>query len=132
VVEEEFGHGASLAWIRDAGDAATLAFHKFLDIFPETDQTMTAAQKKALAAHRRRQKRRGFTRLEIKVRKADAALIRGVARALADPARETRARAALRREFGGGAMGLKALLVAAPLEGIDLARERDLGRDVAL
>ena len=93
---------------------------------------MATAQKKAVASHRRRQKRRGFTRLEVSVRKADAALIRDVARALADPAREASTRAALRRQIESGAKGLKALLAEAPLEGIDLTRERDLGRDVSL
>jgi len=39
----------------------------------------------------------------------------------------------LRERFGAiQAKGLKELLAAAPLEGIDLTRERDLGRDVAL
>jgi hypothetical protein len=56
-----------------------------------------------------------------------------VARALSDPAREAEARALLRERFGAAkAKGLKALLAAAPLEGIDLTRERDLGRDVVL
>jgi predicted nucleic acid-binding protein len=93
---------------------------------------MTSAQKKALIVHRHRQKRRGFTRLEVTVRKADATLIRDIARALADPAREAGARAALRQQFGGGSKGLKSLLAAAPLEGVDLTRERDLGRDIEL
>jgi hypothetical protein len=39
----------------------------------------------------------------------------------------------LRERFGAGkAKGLQALLAATPLEGIDLRRERDLGRDVEL
>jgi hypothetical protein len=39
----------------------------------------------------------------------------------------------LREHFGAAeAFGLKALLAAAPLEGIDLTRERDLGRDVVV
>jgi hypothetical protein len=39
----------------------------------------------------------------------------------------------LREHFGSGpAEGLKSLLAAAPLEGIDLSRRRDLGRDVDL
>jgi hypothetical protein len=94
---------------------------------------MTSAQKKALAAHRRRQKRKGFARVEIQVRKNDAPLIRGVARALTDPDREADARALLQRQFGGPAMkGLKALLASAPLDGIDLSRDRDSARDVEL
>jgi len=94
---------------------------------------MSSAQKKTLSAYRRRQKRRGVMRLEVHVRKDDASLIRGVAKALSDPARATEARALLRERFGAiQAKGLKELLAAAPLEGIDLTRERDLGRDVVL
>jgi len=94
---------------------------------------MSSAQKKTLSAYRRRQKRRGVMRLEVHVRKDDVSLIRGVAKALSDPARATEARALLRERFGAiQAKGLKELLAAAPLEGIDLTRERDLGRDLAL
>lgn len=94
---------------------------------------MPSAQRKQLSAFRRRLKQRGVVRVEVHVRKDDAALVRGVAKALADPAREVEARALLRERFGANkAKGLKALLAAAPLEGIDLARERDVGRDVML
>lgn len=94
---------------------------------------MKASQNKALANHRRRLKRRGIARLEINVRKEDAALIRGVARALEDPAMEAETRAFLRKRFAGAPpSGLKALLAAAPLDGIELDRERDAARDVAL
>lgn len=94
---------------------------------------MPRLQKKTLSAYRRRQKQRGVMRLEVHVCKDDASLIRGVAKALSDPARAAEARALLRERFGARqAKGLKELLAAAPLEGIDLTRERDLGRDVAL
>jgi len=97
------------------------------------DQPMPSSHRKALSAYRRRLKRRGVVRVEVHVRKSDAALVRGVAEALSDPAREAEARALLRERFGTApAKGLKALLAAAPLEGIDLTRERDLGRDIAL
>jgi hypothetical protein len=70
-------------------------------------------------------------RLEVHVRKDDAALIRGVVKALGDPVREIEARTLLRERFGTSkARGLKALLAAAPLEGIDLRRKRDLGRHI--
>lgn len=86
-----------------------------------------------VAAYRRRLKRRGIVRVEVHVRKADAALVRGVARALSDPAREAEARSMLRDHFGPDkATGFKALLAQAPLEGIDLTRQRDLGRNVVL
>ena len=78
-------------------------------------------------------KRRGVVRLEVHVRKEDTSLVRGVVAALADPDREAETRALLREHFGTGpAKGLKALLASAPLEGIDLRRERDQGRDVEL
>lgn len=94
---------------------------------------MVAAGNKAVSDYRRRLKRKGVVRLEVHVRKDDAALVRGVVDALADPEREAEARALLRERFGTGrATGLKALLAAAPLEGIDLTRERDFGRDVDL
>ena len=90
-------------------------------------------KRKSLSEYRRRLKRRGVVRVEVHVRKDDAPLVRGVATALADPSRETETRALLRERFGGRhASGLKALLVSAPLEGIDLSRSRDIGRDVEL
>jgi len=94
---------------------------------------MPSVQHKRLSAHRRRLKRRGLVRVEVQVRKEDASLVRGVAKALSDPAREAEARALLREHFAApAAQGLKALLAATPLEGIDLARERDFGRDIVL
>ena len=92
---------------------------------------MASTQRKALSTYRRRLKRRGVVRIEVHVRKDDAALVRGVVKALADPEQEGEARALLRERFGAGkAKGLKALLASAPLEGIDLSRDRDFGRDV--
>jgi hypothetical protein len=94
---------------------------------------MASTQLKALSSYRRRLKRRGVVRLEVHVRKDDAALVRGVVKALADPERESEARSLLRERFGvGTAKGFKALLASVPLEGIDLSRERDFGRDVRL
>ena len=94
---------------------------------------MSAAQRKALVRHRRRLKRQGVVRLEVQVRKDDAPLVRDIVSAIADPGREREARALLRERFGAGrAAGLKALLAAAPLEGIDLGRARDFGREVDL
>lgn len=92
---------------------------------------MPNAQRKALATYRRRMKGQGIVRLEVKVRKTDASLVRGVVSALADPELEDQTRALLREKFGTAkTAGLKALLAAAPLEGIDLSRQRDFGRDV--
>ena len=92
-----------------------------------------SAKQKPISAYRRRLKRRGVVRVEVHVRKDDAALIRGVARALEDPQREREARALLRARFASDkAQGLKALLAAAPLEGIELTRARDAGRTLDL
>ena len=94
---------------------------------------MANTRPKPLAVYRRRLKRRGIVRLELHVRKADVELVRGAAQALADPTRETEARALLRENFGGAkAKGFKALLAAAPLEGINLTRKRDFGRRIVL
>jgi hypothetical protein len=95
---------------------------------------MPKARKTAITEHRRRMKRRGLVRLELQVRKEDAPLVRRVAKALGDPAQADSARSLLRGRFGDPeARGLKALLAAAPLEGIDLERDRsDTGRSVDL
>jgi hypothetical protein len=91
---------------------------------------MPNRQKKTLSEFRQRLKRRGVVRLEVHVRKEDAALVRGLVTALTDPSRESETRSLLREHFGASkAAGLKALLVSAPLEGIDLSRQRDFGRD---
>ena len=94
---------------------------------------MPSVRRNSVTSFRRRLKRRGVVRVEVHVPKGDAPLVRGVARALADPSRATEARALLRERFGGDkAVGFKAFLASAPLEGVDLTRERDLGRDVTL
>jgi len=77
--------------------------------------------------------RQGFVRVEVNVRREDASLVRQVAAVLSDPARQVAARALLRHRFvDPPKVSLKALLASAPLEGIDLGRDRDLGRDVDL
>jgi hypothetical protein len=103
--------------------------------FPETHGVlkMSSRAKSPLASHRARRARQGFVRVEVNVRKEDAGLVRQVAAALADPARQAAARLLLRQRFVEPPnVSLKALLVAAPLDGIDLDRGRDLGRDVDL
>ncbi len=78
-------------------------------------------------------KRQGMVRVEVQVRKEDAALVRSIAGALADPQRAAEARALLRQHFGEtAANNLKALLAEAPLDGIDLDRSNDTGRDIEL
>lgn len=89
--------------------------------------------KSSLATHRARMERQGFVRVEVNVRKEDASLIRGVASALSDPSRQAEARRLLQQRFVEPAkVDLKALLASAPLEGIDLKRSPDPGRDVGL
>jgi hypothetical protein len=91
---------------------------------------MNTRAKSPLADHRARLARRGFVRVEVNVRKEDACLVRGVAAALSDPLRQTEARSLLRQRFvNPPKIGLKALLASAPLDGIDLDRSRDLGRE---
>lgn len=94
---------------------------------------MAETRKKGIASHRRRMRERGFVRIEVQVRKEDAALVRQVAGALADPHQAPDARALLRERFAPpAAKGLKELLAKAPLEGIDLERSRDPGRTSVL
>jgi hypothetical protein len=89
--------------------------------------------KASLSRHRRRLKKDGFVRVEVNVRKEDAVLVRRVASALGDPIRGREARAILRQRFAPLPVGdLKALLAAAPLEGVDLERSRDVGRKIDL
>ena len=94
---------------------------------------MVKAQRKAVNRFRKRLKRQGMARVEINVRKDDAMLVRNVVRALSSPEQQQTARALLREHFGSRRTeGLKALLASAPLEGLDLSRERDFGRNVDL
>jgi hypothetical protein len=77
--------------------------------------------------------RRGFVRVEVNVSKDDANLVRHVAAALSDPARQAAVRLLLRQRFvEPSGVSLKALLASAPLDGIDLVRDADLGRSVDL
>lgn len=94
---------------------------------------MADSQKRALAGYRKRMKRQGVVRLEVKVHKRNASLVREVADALSDPEREAETRALLKERFLiSKPSGLKALLAAAPLEGVSLTRSRDKGRTVKL
>ena len=84
---------------------------------------MPTSRPKSQTAYRLRRKDQGFRRLVVRVRKDDAALVRSVVSALADLERGAETRTLLRERFGGRPpIGLKALLAAAPLEGIDLDR----------
>jgi hypothetical protein len=94
---------------------------------------MVSKAKSSVAMHRARKERQGFVRVEVSVRKEDASLVRRVASALSDPSRQGQARKLLRQGFAEPPrVSLKALLASAPLDGIDLDRSRDPGRDVDL
>ncbi len=95
--------------------------------------SLKKAQRKAVRSFRKRLKQRGMVRLAVNVRKDDAELVRNVVRAFSSPEQEQAARALLRERFGSSQTeGLKALLAAAPFEGINLSREPDFDRDVDL
>jgi hypothetical protein len=67
------------------------------------------------------------------VRSDDVALIRGIVKALNNPHQRTKVRNLLQRRFGKSRFkGLKAMLAIAPLDGIDLSRDRDVGRVIEL
>ena len=94
---------------------------------------MSSRTKSSLVNHRARLSRRGFVRVEVNVSKDDARLVRQVAAALSDPARQAAARLLLRQRFlEPPKVSLKELLASAPLDRIDLDRGPDLGREVDL
>jgi hypothetical protein len=94
---------------------------------------MTSQPKSSVASHRARMERRGFVRIELNVHREDAGLVRLVAAALSDPARQAEARLLLRQRFAEPRkVSLKALLASAPLDGIDLDRDEHFGRQVDL
>ena len=93
------------------------------------DAVVPTGQNQAVRRYRERLKREGWVRCEVKIPREDVALIRGVAAVLSDPKRDAAARALLRTHFGDSSpQSLKALLAAAPLEGIDIERSADPGR----
>lgn len=94
---------------------------------------MNRKAKSSLASHRAQMRRRGLVRVEVNVRKEDASLVRRVASALSDPARQAEARKLLQQRFvEPPKVSLKALLASAPLDGIDLDRSPAPGREVDL
>jgi hypothetical protein len=89
--------------------------------------------KSPLATHRARMQRKGFVRVEVNVRKEDVSLVRRMASALSDPSRQAEARRLLQQGFvPPPKLSLRALLASAPLDGIDLDRNSDPGRDLDL
>ena len=92
---------------------------------------VATSQNRAMRNYRERLKRGGRVRCEVTVHRDDVELIRTVAAALRDPERGARARAVLRERFGASpARGFKDLLASCPVDGLDLTRPRDFGRDI--
>ena len=92
------------------------------------------ARKKSVQAYRQRLKERGWVRLEVQTSKEDVSLIRHITQALrSDPARAAQLRQHLHRLVDPAPHAdLKTLLASAPLDGIDLSRRHDRGREVDL
>ena len=94
---------------------------------------MARSQEKALKNHRLRLKEKGFKRVEVEAREADASLIRTLAKTLrADSDKAHEARQLLLELLASEQTGLKELLMSAPLEGIRITRSRDTGRPIKL
>ena len=96
-------------------------------------QKTTPKPPSPVTEHRRRQRIRGLQRLEVQVRGEDAPLLRAIAAALTDPDRASDTRELLRQKFQSNAkVSFKALLSAAPLEGIEIVRSTETSRIVEL
>ncbi|MFQ5548791.1 MAG: hypothetical protein ACE5FV_10895 [Woeseia sp.] len=90
---------------------------------------MGTSQRKATQNYRRRLKEQGLRRVEVEVSESDASLIRRLAKLLRDRGEAAdRIRKELTALIRPGSEGLKALLAAAPLEGVRIRRSRDTGR----
>lgn len=94
---------------------------------------MANARKTPVDTFRKRLREKGMVRVELHVQQDDAGLVKSVVRALGDPRTAAELRMILRARFTKPAQaGLKALLASAPLEGVDLDRPRDVGRELDL
>ena len=93
---------------------------------------MTPSQKKAVARHRERQLNKGIVRLEINVPEHDRDLLRVVAAELrAGGTIAGRIRNALQSALAHKQpVSFKEFLESAPMEGIDLERSGEPGREI--
>lgn len=95
---------------------------------------MTKAQRRAVSRHRKRQKRRGIVRVEVRVAKGDAALIKAIAKVMVDdPVRVEQVRNFVRDKLEKRPNFFE-LLEMCP-DGIDwdnLRDRNDFGREVDL
>jgi hypothetical protein len=79
---------------------------------------------------RKRQTAPGFVRVQVQVCEEDASLVGAIACALRDPSRRETTRAALNKQITTSpAKSFKVLLASAPLDGIELDRQTDFGRE---
>jgi molybdenum cofactor biosynthesis enzyme MoaA len=92
---------------------------------------MTTGNHNSVAKHRKRLKDLGLARIEVQVPSDDAELIRRTAQSLRGEMAAT-LRVQLQRLVGASSIGLKDILASAPLDDIDLTRDRDVGRGVEL
>jgi hypothetical protein len=99
---------------------------------------MSGSQKRAIANYRSRLGKRGLARFEVLGRKGDQALIRALARRLAENDPEaSRLRMAVQQNIAGGPPkkgGILAALRSSPLVGadLDLTRTKEFGRKVEI
>jgi hypothetical protein len=94
---------------------------------------MTKSQRRAVSRHRKRQKQRGIVRVEVRVAKADATVIKSIARALLDPVRALQVRTFVTDKLDKRPNFFE-LLQMCP-DGIDwdnLRDKNDFGREVDL
>lgn len=97
---------------------------------------MSNSQKRAVRNYRKRLDEQGLARFEVLGLDADRELIRTIARRLAEQGGDADAlREAIQRALSPPAArvgGVLAALRRSPLQALDLSRERNRGRDVAL
>ena len=99
---------------------------------------MTPTQQKALQTYRTRQTQRGIARFEVQAPESDRALLRALARRLAEGGPDAaQTRATLERLVTGeppATGGILAALRRSPMVGadLDLSRPREEGRDIDL
>lgn len=87
----------------------------------------------ALQQYRVRQKGAGFARVEVKVRREDAALVRDIAQRLSNPRTEVGMRLALNACLDRATLpSLKDHLCTQPFDELEFERSDDPGRTIAL
>ncbi|PIO96556.1 hypothetical protein [Pleomorphomonas carboxyditropha] len=94
---------------------------------------MLKARQTAVDRYRARKRTEGLARVELQVPSDDVALLRRIAKALADPATSAESRRALAERFGEQAVpDAKELLLHAPFGDLEFDRPRDFGRPIDL